>query len=330
MLAQRYPDDFDGIMAAAPAINWPTFITTEYWPQFLMNQMGVYPESCEFDAIREAAIDACDDFDGVKDKIISAPGLCNFDSSSVVGQPYDCQGSLQTITKEAAMLAQQIWRGPIGPNNSSRWYGLNHEASLSMLSGATCKDQNGVKTCSGLPFEVTASWLQFYVINDVDFDLTTLSSDQYDALFEESVSKYQDVIGTANPDLSGFRTRGGKMITWHGLADEAIFPNGTSNYYRKVLERDPAARDFYRYFEAPGVAHCSATDSSGPYPQDVLESLIAWVEHGQAPETLKAELRDPDSQSAVLRRDLCQWPLVARFVGGDSTQASSFRCDTRF
>lgn len=101
------------------------------------------------------------------------------------------------------------------------------------------------------------------------------------------------------------------MVTWHGLADEAIFANGTSDYHQKVLERDPSAAELYRYLEAPGVAHCQASSSSAPYPQDVLESLVAWGEEGKAPETLRAEWKDMTIQSTLMRRGLCQWPLVA-------------------
>lgn len=330
MVAQRFPDDFDGIVAAAPAINWASFIPAEFWPQLLMNQMNVYPELCEFNALRDAAIQACDGLDGVRDRVLSAPAACEFDPLSVVGQPYDCNGVLRTITKEAAILAYQIWKGPVGPNQSQRWHGMNYDASFSLLPRVECNTHKGAKRCNGIPFKVCEEWLRLFVLNDREFDLTTLSFEQYDALFDESKTKYDHIIGTADSDLSGFRAAGGKMITWHGLADEAIFVNGTSDYYQKVLERDPSAAEFYRYFEAPGVAHCKASSSSAPYPQDVLESLITWVEEGKAPETLRAEWKDPATQSTLMRRELCQWPLVARYVGGDITQATSFTCDTHF
>ncbi|KAL3430002.1 Tannase/feruloyl esterase [Aspergillus tetrazonus] len=286
MLAQRYPTDFDGVVAAAPAINWDVFVPVTFWPQVVMNQMGVYPELCEFDALREAAIQACDALDGVRDRVLSAPGSCEFDPLSVVGQPYQCDGgSWRTITKEAAVLAQHIWKGPVEPESqSSRWYGLNYDASFGLLQRVTCTTNDvGRKECRGHPFEISEGWLRLFVINDRDFDTSSLSFEEYDALLDKSKELYEGIIGTAQTDLSGFRAAGGKMITWHGLADEAIPPNGTSDYYQQVLKQDPAAADYYRYFEAPGVAHCMQSISEAPYPQDVLASLMAWVEEGKAP-----------------------------------------------
>ncbi|KAL3447612.1 Tannase/feruloyl esterase [Aspergillus insuetus] len=334
MLAQRFPGDFDGVVAVAPAINWAGFIPAEFWPQLLMNQMGVYPELCEFDALREAAIRACDGLDGVQDRLLSAPGACDFDPLSVAGMPYECDGVLRTISKESAILASKIWDGPRAPDGSRRWYGLNHEASLGLLAGTACeRDESGIERktkCRGRPFWIADEWLRLFVLNDRNFDLTNLSPTEYDALFDKSHTMYNAIIGTASPDLSGFRAAGGKMITWHGLADEAIFANGSSQYYQRVLEQDADVADFFRYFEAPGVAHCRETISAGPYPHDVLEDLIAWVEDGRAPETLRAEWRDQATQAVLMRRELCQWPLVARYMGGDITQAAAFVCDTHF
>jgi pimeloyl-ACP methyl ester carboxylesterase len=333
MLAQRYPTDFDGIVAAAPAINWDVFVPATFWPQVVMNQMGVYPELCEFNALREAAIQACDALDGVRDRVLSAPGSCDFNPLSVVGQPYQCDGgSWRTITKEAAVLAQLIWKGPVEPKSQSRrWYGLNYDASFWLLPRVSCiSNDTGGRNCRGHPFEISEEWLRLFVINDRDFDMSSLSFEEYDTLLEKSKAVYKEIIGTSQADLSTFREAGGKMITWHGLADEAIPANGTSDYYQQVLKQDPAAADFYRYFEAPGVAHCVQSISKAPYPQDVLASLIAWVEEGKAPETLKAEWRDPVTQATLMKRELCAWPLVARYHGGDITQASSYVCDGQF
>ena len=107
------------------------------------------------------------------------------------------------------------------------------------------------------------------------------------------------------------------MITWHGLADPLIFPNGTSDYYRRVLEGDPEAADFYRYFEAPGMGHCSG--GIGPAPVDALQALMDWVEKDVVPETLLARTED-------VERKLCAWPKVQRYVGGNPNVSESFEC----
>jgi hypothetical protein len=328
-LAQRYPKDFDGIIANCPANNWANFIVAEYWPQIVMNQLGVYPELCEFDAITAAATEACDMLDGVKDGVIAAPGLCKFNPRSLVGQEYDCHGVRKTITKEATIVAEQTWNGPFAANGTRRWYGLSPDASFWLLPGTKCEaDFKGITVCTGRPFRIAEEWIRLFVINNASYNVATLEYEQYDALFPVSVAKFDDIISAVNPDLSGFRAAGGKMITWHGLTDAAIFPNGSSDYYQRVLEKDPNARDFYRYFEAPGVSHCAP--GVGPYPQDVLETLIEWVEKGVAPETLRGELIDAETHEVRARRELCQWPLVSRYIGGDVTQASSYVCDTGF
>ncbi|KAJ9659221.1 hypothetical protein H2198_003225 [Neophaeococcomyces mojaviensis] len=330
VFAQRFPEDFDGIVAAAPAINWATFIVSEYWPQVVMNILRVYPELCEFNAITAAVVEACDGLDGVADGIVSAPGLCEFDPHSLVGTSYQCDGVNRTITKEAAIIAEQTWKGPFSPDGvNRRWYGLNKDASLWLLPGTKCEvDSTGRRSCTGLPFWVAEEWIRLFVINNATYDLTTLNYEQYDALFDESVRKFDQVISTANPDLSGFRARGGKMITWHGLSDPAIPTNGSAHYYQQVLQKDPKASDFFRYFEVPGTDHCG--QGTGPYPRGVLDSLIAWVEKGQAPQTLRGEFINATTGQVEMRRDICQWPLVAKYIGGDFTQASSFVCSEGF
>jgi hypothetical protein len=143
-----------------------------------------------------------------------------------------------------------------------------------------------MKQCRGHPFDVSEAWLRLFVINGRDFDVSTLSFEDFDVLLDRSQGLYEDIIGTANADLSKFRAAEGKMITWHGLADETIPPNGTSDYYRRVLKLDPAAVELYLYLEAQGSRCVHSSISEGLYPQDVLASLIAWVEEGKAPETL--------------------------------------------
>jgi hypothetical protein len=95
MMAQRFPDAYDGILAAAPAINWPSFIVAEYWGQFMMNQLGVYPPQCEFDAITTAAVSACDALDGLVDGIIASPEKCHFNPHILVGKSFNCSSYSQ-------------------------------------------------------------------------------------------------------------------------------------------------------------------------------------------------------------------------------------------
>jgi hypothetical protein len=112
------------------------------------------------------------------------------------------------------------------------------------------------------------------------------------------------------------------MITWHGLADELIFPNGTIDYYSRVEANDQDVRDYYRFFAAPGVMHCGG--GYGPYPGYVFDQLVQWVEHGVVPETLKAVATAVNGTESNL--ELCPWPLVSSYHGGNTSVASSYHC----
>lgn len=109
MLAQRYPDAYDGIAASAPAINWAQFSVGDFWPSFVMDTLGEYPPSCEIDAITKASIEACDGIDGVVDNVISDPDACNFDPRSVVGNTINCTnfGLERSISAAAATIVQE-------------------------------------------------------------------------------------------------------------------------------------------------------------------------------------------------------------------------------
>lgn len=287
---------------------------------------GVHPPPCELEAITIAATAACDGLDGVADGIIAAPGLCNFDPHTVVGQTFNCTqtGSNMKISSAAATIALAAWTGPRTVDGRFEWYGLNKDASLSGLVNTTCSS-NG--TCTGQPFPIPSSWITLFVQKDPNFDITNLSYRQYDSIFRQSNNQFASIIGTSDPDLTDFREAGGKMITWHGLADELLFPNGTYDYYQRVLDLDPKAADYYRFFPAPGVDHCGG--GTGYFPAESLESLVDWVENDIVPETLIGTTL-PDINGIVRQAPLCPYPLVAAYTGGDINIPSSFRCQPSF
>lgn len=327
MLAQRYPTAYDGILAGAPAINWPTFLVTEYWPQMVMNTLGRYTPKCITDAITDAAVKACDHQDGVVDNVISAPDQCDFDPFTVVDQKVNCNGTSVSITKEDATIAQKTWQGLQTTNGSFVWYGLEKGAPLSQKWSqsmvATDCSGGSPSDCTGLPFPPSAEWISLFVLQDPSIDLTTLRQEDLVDIVYDSKARYDSIIGTDDPDLSGFKQAGGKMITWHGLADELIFPKGTEQYYNQVEAKDSDVRDYYRFFQAPGVHHCR--EGSGPIPEDPLSAVIAWVEEGVSPDTLHAVTLDGERD-----RNLCPYPLVSVYQGGDSKAASSYACKEKF
>jgi len=146
-------------------------------------------------------------------------------------------------------------------------------------------------------------------------------------LWDQSVEEFSAVIATDNPDLTGFRDRGGRLVMWHGQADPLIYPGGSIDYYNHVTERMGGASktaEFLRLFLAPGVGHCGG--GAGPPPTGQLTAVINWVENGKAPETLTAVRRD-QAGTIVRSRPLCQYPRVARYKGEGSTDdAANFAC----
>lgn len=319
MMAQRYPEAYDGILAQSPAINWVEFVTTEFWPQQVMYLLNYFPSECELDAITAAAIEACDQLDGLQDGVIGLPGQCHFQANSVVGMAYSCGGTEGQITEAAATIAQSSWTGPRSATGAFQWFGLSYDSSLPSLADTVCYT-NG--TCVGVPFSISVDWIQIFIHMNPDFNVYNMTQQVWDSTFHASQQLYTSIIGTSDPDLSQFRQAGGKMITWHGMADQLIFFNGTVNYYQRVLQQDPHAADFYRFFMAPGVGHCAG--GAGAAPTDPLDALVQWVEEGLAPQTLAAN-RTVNGTS--WQQNLCQYPLASIYVGGDPAKASSFRCE---
>jgi Tannase and feruloyl esterase len=269
---------------------------------------------------------ACDELDGVTDGIIAAPGLCDFDPLTVVGQAFTCadNGTNLTISSEAAIIALAAWTGPRSVDDKFQWYGLPKDASFSGYVNTTCSSSGA---CEGLPFPISSSWIQYFIQEDPTFDVTNISYRQYDTIFRQSINRYASILGTSDPDLTDFREGGGKIISWHGLADEIIPPNGTFEYYDRVLDLDPTVAEFFRVFPAPGVAHCRG--GVGYYPSETLQSLVDWVENGVVPEFLNGTTL-PDANGVVREAPLCPYPLVAAYKGGDVNVASSFECESSF
>ncbi|MFD8083551.1 tannase/feruloyl esterase family alpha/beta hydrolase [Kitasatospora sp. NPDC059722] len=318
--AQKYPEDYNGILANAPAIDWTRFEVATLWPQVVMNEAKTYPTACEFKAFTDAAVRACDGLDGAVDGLVGKPDECGFNPRRLIGTTVECEGRQVTISEADAEVVRRIWDGPRTPAGRKLWPGVPVGADLSGLAGSTV-DAAGNRV--GAPFPVPAAWVGTWLRKDPSFQVASLTSGDLARLFRQSVAEYDDVIGTADPDLSGFRDAGGKLLTWHGLADEFIPADGTVRY-REQVEREMGGPeevdDFYRLFLAPGTAHCGLTGRT-----DDLGALTAWVEQGKAPRTLPATLGTASGRQ--VKRDLCPYPQVSRYDGhGDPAAPTSFRC----
>ncbi|GAA0598565.1 tannase/feruloyl esterase family alpha/beta hydrolase [Kribbella sandramycini] len=282
--AQQHPDDFDGILAASPAINWERWTVSAIWPAVVMNAERNYPTKCEFDAFADAARQACDN---------DQPQKCRWAPERLIGKTILCEGKPVTITAADAKVVRKIWDGPRG-----LWYGLTRGTSFDGLAVT-----NGQ---SAVPFAVPDSWVRNFLKLDPKFDTSTLTYTQFAKLFRQSQAQYNRIIGSDDPDLSAFQRSGGKLLSWHGLADSLIPAQGTINYRRRVereLGGPTRTNTFYRLFLAPNAGHCGG----GPAPTDPFTALVNWVEHNKPPATLPAA--NPDGSNS---RELCAYPKLCR------------------
>jgi feruloyl esterase len=322
MEAQRYPQDYNGILAGSPAINWTKLMMQSLWASVQMNASSNPVPQCKLAAATTAAIAACDAIDGVKDGVLENPKMCTFDPKVLIGTS---AGQCGAFTQADADIIRKIWQGPTREDGSYLWYGMSWGADMTPLAatrGTPLQPQ---------AFTFSVDWLKYFLTQNPQLDWTTITPTAYQRLWDQSVEEFGLVIGTDNPDLTEFRNRGGKAIVWHGLADQLITFEGTTDYYKRVQQQMGGAEktsSFFRLFLAPGVGHCGG--GAGPAPSGQLEALLAWVEDGKAPETLTATRRD--QAGAVTRsRPLCQYPLVAKYRGTGSTDdAASFVCSTGF
>ncbi|KAL4909116.1 hypothetical protein BDW74DRAFT_187460 [Aspergillus multicolor] len=313
-MAQDFPDAFDGILSAAPAINIETFIPAGYWPSQVMHRNNISMSSCEVQGFVQAAVNACDALDGVEDGIISLPSQCNVTARDFIGQKYTCNGTQHTLSASGVQAVQAAWSGSGGEYG---YYGLNKDADLTSFYISTgCETVGGIEICSS---DLFTNWIVYLVAKDPAFDATNMTNTQFFNFLRESKASYESMLGTNRADLSAFKASGGKIITWQGMADEAIPPQATIAYYEEVLKRDRKAHDFFRLFEAPGVGHCYG--GLGPVPNGALNQLIDWVEKGTAPDTLHA-----DKGSNGTARNLCPYPSQQVYVRGDPSKPESFTC----
>jgi hypothetical protein len=345
-MAQDFPGDYDGVLAGAPAIHWDRFQAGQIWYQLVQHRDnggaigGGDPATlrAKETLATSKAIAACDALDGVVDGVLTDPRDCPYDASSDATITTEiCTASDPTcLTPTEASAIDKMWSGPVAcanghPNGSCRvrdiptrilfgkgnkrlWYPNTRGTDLTGLGGAA-------------PFPIATEQPKFWVYFDPSWDWRTLDYDNYLRFFKDSVARVGPLMASDNPDLSRFRNRGGKVILWHGFADQLIVPAGTIDYYDAVTRRLGGGYDhtqkFARLFMAPGVAHCGG--GAGPQPQGLFEALVSWVERGQAPQRILATktLTDAVTQS----RPLCPYPAFARWTGnGSIDDAANFVC----
>ncbi|GJG85434.1 feruloyl esterase [Gemmatimonadetes bacterium T265] len=329
MEAQRYPSDFDGIIAGAPAIPWSAIGAA-----FLRNAQAAFPTRAAFahPALRQAALDAlsaavlqqCDLLDGVRDGIVGDPRACHFRLGRVRACPADRAGAGCLTRAERALAAtiyapttdaagRVVYPGqPVGgenlPGGWDAWITGRDTALVRAHDAPT------------LQLMFAEDGARYFMTGDPTWDYA-----RYDrARYARDARPLATVLDAADPDLATFFAHGGRLLLYHGWADPALNPLETIDYYERVRARDARARDRARLYLLPGVLHCGG--GTGPSEVPWLRTLAAWVERGAAPGRLVAARRDTSGR-VVRTRPLCAYPARAAYTGTGSTDdAASFAC----
>jgi feruloyl esterase len=316
MTAQRYPDDYDGIVSGAPVNRFTQLHMGQLWmAHATLAKPGAALTREDLNRVGEAAVAQCDANDGVKDGILTDPSTCNFDPSKVPG--------LSAAQIEALKLA---YRGAVNPRTGEQIYaGLEPGGE-----GAQPNNPGWSMLMNGQgPFAISASVLGGLGFENPNWDWKTFD---YDRDVELIDAKLFGVLNAVDPDLREFKSGGGKLIVWHGWNDPGVMPQQTIDYYDSVVEYASKATggdgvaftdEYLRLFMLPGVGHCRG--GVGPDQVDWMASLAGWVEKGTKPAAITATaMRDG---KAAMTRPLCPHPQVARYKGrGDTNDAASFEC----
>jgi len=319
MEAQRYPQDFDGIVAGDPANHWTHLLTGAAWNyQALTETPESYLPPDKLKLVQAEAVRQCGDEDGV----IEDPLSCHFRPEKIrctAGGGPSClpDGEIATLRK--------IYGGPRNPRTGEKILagfspGGEGEAQgwSRWISGTTSGDNQA------LIYGFGSNFFRYIVFADPHYDIGKLNFDGDVALTDARTAA---TFNSYDPDLSAFRARGGKLIQYHGWADPAIPALDSVDYYRLVQEKMGPTGNFYRLFMAPGMLHCAG--GPGPNAIATLPAIAAWVEQNKAPDFLVAtKYRDNDPAQPVERtRPLCVFPARAQWDGkGDKTRLESFRC----
>ncbi|GAA2684875.1 tannase/feruloyl esterase family alpha/beta hydrolase [Actinoplanes palleronii] len=283
MEAQRYPDDFDGIAAGAPASNIVVQNTFHHAWNVLANQdaNGQYILLADkLPLIHAAVVRACDRLDGVADGILDDPRDCRFDPGTLV-----CPDTATCLTRAQAAVVRKLHDGATDAHGRRLEQEISHEWGSELDWTLFVPSKQGDVTFSE---NIALSFLRYLAyrnVADPDYRLTDLKFTL--ASFRETV-RTSDYLSATDPDLSRFRRGGGKLVLWHGWSDQHISPQATLNYY-DAMRRTMGGRTvdtFARLYLFPGMAHCGG--GLGPNTFDVLTPVMAWVETGTRPGSIVA------------------------------------------
>ena len=315
MEAQRFPDDFDGIVAGAPAADF-----TGIGAQFIKDVRAQFPDPKNLTpllspetmkAVAAQILDKCDALDGVKDGVMEDPRQCTIEVSTLNGLSHAQQTALKTIYAPTRAGSETVFPGqPFGGEGELAGW-------PAWISGATPRP--GQSAAPSLRYGFGTQLFKYLVFNDPDWDYRA-----YDlSTWRKDTTRTASFLNATSPDLDAFKSKGHKLLLWHGWSDAGLSPLGTIKYYESVQARDPKMDEYVRMFLMPGVLHCVA--GTGPDNADWAAAIDGWVDGGKAPARIIAQKK---TGAAVTRtRPLCPYPQHAVYTGTGSTdQAENFVC----
>lgn len=326
MEAQRFPDDYDGIVGGAPAHNRTGVHVSILW-NFAVPQRsaGSYLPPVKISLLSDAVVHFCDALDGVMDGLITDPRVCRFDPASLQCKASDGE---KCLTAEQVATVRALYAGPTDPKSGKQLYPglqMGSEFGWAQLSPAP-------NPSARAPYSPVFEWVFGEKWDWRAFD------------FDQDVDRLNDrlaeTLNATNPDLDTFRSHGHKLLLYHGWGDSLVAPGETINYYEAVRTRDAELnphRDSseaggsidasVRLFMVPGMGHCGGGPGAASF--DPLNAMVKWVEDGTAPDVLIAakSISASKSGSITQQRLLCPYPQVARYWGaGNADDASAYVC----
>jgi tannase/feruloyl esterase len=335
MEAQRFPDDYNGILAGAPANYWTHLLSSALWDaQATTLDPASYIPSSKVPAIANAVLETCDAEDGVKDGILNDPRQCHFDPATILCKASD---SNSCLTQPQVTALKKLYEGARDSNGKQIFPGF--------MPGGENGDGGWPLWITGpapekaLLFVFGYGYFADMVYGKADWDYK--KANLGDAV-KASQEKFGNVLDAVETEMKGFRARGGKLIIYHGWSDAAISPLNSINYYTSVVEKmgKPQADSFVRLYMVPGMQHCGGgpgPDVFGQYgissihdPQhNLYMALEQWVETGVAPTSVIASKLDGMGPAAKVEmtRPLCPYPQEAKYKGsGDTNDGANFFC----
>ncbi len=325
MEAQRYPEDFDGIIVGAPAFNWPAMAA-----EFIQNIQAIYPDpnnlsvpvitKANLAMLQAAILDQCDEIDGIKDSILNDPEECEFNLSTLPVCPdevidEECYTpnqikAIQTVYDGVTKDQAEIYPGfPLGGENEPGGW-------LPWITGPN--DGSMELGFPSLQFGFGTEIFKYLVFQDPDLDYSTYDFSDF---FKETryASAYLDATSS---DYTEFKKRSGKMIIYHGWNDPALSAYATIQHYEAAMMKDPEVKDYIRLFMLPGVLHCGG--GPGPDRADWIGLIRDWVENGNAPD--RVILSKIKNGEVKMTRPVFPYPRKAIYDGhGDPHLESSFK-----